>query len=98
MAIQYNVILGCPRSGTTFLIQALNALSNSECVSSILLPVTIPHIVNDNLLDTSIYNSISFGFEASLINYLDSGIPGSRFRAFHKWIIGCMSIQEFAQS
>lgn len=45
----YNVILGCPRSGTTFLVDSLKAMPNSECISGHLLPIVIPHLVNQNL-------------------------------------------------
>ena len=97
MKIEYNVILGCPRSGTTFLMSVLNALPNSECVSGILFPVAIPHIINNNL-PADIYKSLAWAFEDSLQNYLDSGIPNSRFAALQKWLEGCMSIQELGQA
>lgn len=47
--IDYNIVLGCPRSGTTFLMKCLNSLSNTECVSGHLLPILIPHMVNHSL-------------------------------------------------
>ena len=77
-------------------MQALNALPNSECVSGILFPVFIPHLVNYPL-PPHIYKALTFGFEASIQNYLDSGIPNSRFAATHRWLLGCMDFQELFQ-
>lgn len=97
MKVQYCIVLGCPRSGTTFLMAALQALANSECISGLLVPVSIPHLVNYSL-PTSIYNVLAFELEASFQNYLDSGIPYSRFSALHKWLKGYMSSQEVFHS
>jgi hypothetical protein len=94
MKVKYCIVLGCPRSGTTFLMTALRALANSECISGLLVPVSIPHLVNYSL-PTYIYNVLAFELEASFQNYLDSGIPYSRFSALHKWLKGYMSSQEF---
>lgn len=97
MKVQYCIVLGCPRSGTTFLMTALRTLANSECISGLLIPVSIPHLVNYSLPDY-IYNVLAFELEASLQNYLDSGIPSSRFSALHQWLKGYMSSQEFFQA
>jgi hypothetical protein len=97
MKVKYCIVLGCPRSGTTFLMTALRALANSECISGLLIPVSIPHLVNYSLPDY-IYNVLAFELEASLQNYLDSGIPSSRFSALHQWLKGYMSSQEFFQA
>ena len=97
MTIKYCIVLGCPRSGTTFLMTALNALANSECVSGLLLPVSIPHLVNYSL-PPYVYNALAFELEASLQNYLDSGIPYSRMGALRKWLKSCMSSKELFQT
>lgn len=97
MTVKYCIVLGCPRSGTTFLMTALNALANSECVSGLLVPVSIPHLVNYSLPDY-VYNALAFELEASLQNYIDSGIPYSRMAAFHKWLKGWMSSKELFQT
>lgn len=91
--VEYCLVLGCPRSGTTFLMTALNALAHSECVSGLLVPVSVPHLVN-YALPAYVYNALAFELEASLQNYLDSGIPYSRLMALRKWLKGCMSSQE----
>lgn len=95
--VEYCLVLGCPRSGTTFLMTALNALANSECVSGLLVPVSVPHLVNYSL-PAYVYNALAFELEASLQNYLDSGIPYSRLMALRKWLKGCMSSQELFQA
>jgi len=92
MKFQYCVILGCPRSGTTFLMQVLKALPYSECVSGKLLPISIPHIINHSLAP-EIYESLSFGLEFACQDYLASE-AGSRFAAIHKWLLGCITIPE----
>lgn len=97
MNVKYCIILGCPRSGTTFLITALRALDNSECVSGLLVPVSIPHLVN-YALPAYAYNALALGLGASLHNYLNSGIPYSRFGALHKWLKGYMSSEELFQT
>ncbi len=97
MNVQYCLVIGCPRSGTTFLMKALKALPNSECISGIIFPVPIPHIVND-YLPPHIYNALAFSLQDSLKVYLDSGRPNSQFMAFHKWLTGCISIQELWQA
>lgn len=97
MTVRYCIVLGCPRSGTTFLMTALNALANSECVSGLLIPVSIPHLVNYSL-PADVYNALTFEVEASLQSYLDSGIPYSRLAALRKWLKGYIGHQELVQT
>lgn len=97
MTVQYCIVLGCPRSGTTFLMTALKALANSECISGLLIPVSIPHLVNYSL-PTYVYNTLAGELESSLQNYLDSGIPYSRMLAIHNWLKGWMSTKELLQA
>lgn len=90
--IDYNIVLGCPRSGTTFLMQCLNSLSNTECVSGHLLPILIPHMVNHSLppdIDEALSRSIEFSFN----DYLES-IHVARVPVAHKWLTGHISIYE----
>lgn len=93
METKYGVILGSPRSGTTFLVNSLKALPYCECVSGILLPVVIPHIVNTVPSET-ISQTLAFGFEKALHDYLVSGIPTSRFLAIQKWLLGYIDLKE----
>ena len=96
MKVDYDIVLGCPRSGTTLLMECLKSLPNSECVTGKLLPVPIPHIVNQ-FPSPEIYQALSFSFESSLQDYLSSE-PGSRFAAIHKFLTGCTSIKEMSQT
>ncbi len=97
MNIDYNIILGCPRSGTTFLIRALNALPYSECVSGHLLPICIAHIVNSNALSPEIYQSLCSGFKFSLHDYLESSMVQARGPILSKWFDRAISLEELMQ-
>lgn len=92
----YNVILGCPRSGTTFLIKSLQAMSNSECISGHLLPIVIPHLVNQGL-SPEVYQSLATAFEFSIKDFLES-IEKNRFTAIQKWLNRNISLSELVQT
>lgn len=74
--LEYNVIFGCPRSGTTFLFEALNALPNSECSSGHLFPLALAHLVNQPL-SAEAHECITHSFEFSVQDYLES-VYGNR--------------------
>lgn len=78
------IVLGCPRSGTTYLLSVLNTLPKVACLSGSLLPISIPHVVNREL-DPEIYEALAVGFERALVEYLDSGLYHSRSAALKKW-------------
>lgn len=94
--VSYNVILGCPRSGTTFLINSLRALPNYECVSGHLIPLSIPHVVNHSL-SPEIYQCLLNSFEFSLQDYLSS-VAKARFQYLQKWLDNCISTKELIQA
>lgn len=94
--LSYNIILGCPRSGTTFLIDSLRALPNTECVSGHLVPLAIPNIINQPLTP-DIYQCLLNSFEFSLQYYLTSVIE-ARFRYLQPWLNNCMSTKELIQA
>lgn len=94
---QYNIILGFPRSGTTFLIDCLKALPYSECTSERLLPYPIPHIVNQHL-SPDIYEALSFSFLSILFNHAESGEIRSRYSALSKWVKGYLSFNELIEA
>ena len=83
---QYDVVLGCPRSGTTFLMEVLNALPDVECVTGTILPVSIPQIVNAADLSPTLYDALAVGFERALDDYMASGRFQSRAAALQKWV------------
>lgn len=84
MSISKAIVLGSPRSGTTFLMHILNALPDTECVVGTLLPVAIPHVVNQDL-SPEVYEALAVGFERSLDAYLHSARFHSRGVALQKW-------------
>lgn len=94
--IDYNLILGCPRSGTTFLLEALKPLPYSECISGHLLPLAIPHIVNQSL-SPDIYQCLVNSFEFSIQDFLES-IHKARAGSIHKWLTQAMTIEELFQA
>lgn len=85
MSVKHGIVLGCPRSGTTYLMSVLNTIPNFECVNGTLLPTAIPHIVNRDI-NTDIYRALAVGFERAIDAYLHSGRYHSRAAALQKWI------------
>ncbi len=78
------IVLGAPRSGTTFLMSALNALPQAECVSGNLLPVGIAHLAAGELPD-DVRDALERSFRRSLSDYMLSGDYCSRSAALRKW-------------
>lgn len=85
MNIQHGIVLGCPRSGTTYLMSVLNTIPDFECLNGTLLPVAIPHVVNQDL-DPDVYDALAVGFERTLDEYLQSGRYHNRAMALQKWV------------
>lgn len=85
-------VLGCPRSGTTFLMDCLQALPYTECLSGISFPVPMAHFAAQKLPD-EISHCLEYSLESSLNVYLDA-VPNSRFRAFHRLLTGSISFIE----
>jgi hypothetical protein len=84
MSLERAIVLGAPRSGTTFLMSCLNALPQAECVSGNLLPVAIAHLAAGELRD-DVRDVLERGFRCSLSDYLLSGEYFSRSAALRKW-------------
>jgi len=85
MSVRYGIVLGCPRSGTEYLMSVLNAIPDFECLNGTLLPATIPHLANQDL-DPEVYDALAVGFERALDAYLHSGRYHSRAAALQKWV------------
>jgi len=81
----YGIVLGCPRSGTTYLSRLLKTIPEFECTIGTLLPVAIPHVVNQPI-PPEVYDALAIGFERSLDAYLHSGRYHSRAIAIQKWL------------
>ena len=90
--MQYVVILGCPRSGTSFLGDALRALPNAECIFGHHLPVSVPHLVEQRIA-TDVYRALGVGFQHSLETYANT-VRNSRAAALQRWLRGHASIAD----
>ena len=79
------VVLGSPRSGTTYLMRLLNTLPYCECLIGTLISSSIPQIAKQDL-PSEIYDSLAVGFERSIDAYLHSGRFLNRASAIQKWM------------
>ena len=82
--IDHAVVLGSPRSGTTYLMRLLNTLPYCECLIGTLLSSSIPQIAKQDITP-EIYDSLAVGFERAIDAYLHSGRFLSRASALQKW-------------
>ena len=82
--LDYGVVLGCPRSGTTFLMSVLGTLPDAECLTGSLLPVAVPHVLNQDV-SPDVRKALTIGFERSVDAYVHSGRFNSRAAALQKW-------------
>lgn len=77
------VVLGCPRSGTTFLSRILNATPGVESMIGTLYPVALPHLANH--ADARTKRVLAIALERSIDEYLHSGRCWSRAMSLQKW-------------
>lgn len=84
MTVERAVVLGVPRSGTTFPMHFLDALSEADCVTGHLLPIGIAHLAAQEL-PGDVRNVLERSFRGSLADYLTTGIYLSRSAALRKW-------------
>ena len=82
--LDFGIVLGCPRSGTTFLMHVLDTLPDTACVSGIIFPSAIPQIVSQPL-PPEIHEALVVEFKQSLLRYLHSGLFNARAAALQKW-------------
>ena len=59
MNTSYGIVLGSPRSGTTYLMSVLNTIPDMACLSGTVLPAVVPHVVNRRL--TTTFTTLSRG-------------------------------------
>jgi Sulfotransferase family len=78
------IVLGAPRSGTTFLMSVLNALPAAECVSGNLLPVGIAHLAAQELPE-EVREVLERSFRVALSDYLATSVYHARSAALRKW-------------
>ena len=80
------VVLGAPRSGTTFLMSALGTLPALVCVSGNLLPVGIAHLAAQPLAP-ELGEALERSFRGALSDYLATSLYHARAAALRKWWI-----------
>jgi hypothetical protein len=93
---RYGVILGCPRSGTSFLGHSLRALPHSEILFGYHLPVTVPHLLN-RPVSREVREALAYGFRLLLENYLDS-LHNSVLATGKRWAQGRGSFGEIFEA
>jgi Sulfotransferase family len=82
--VERAIVLGAPRSGTTFLMSALATLVSAECVSGNLLPVGIAHLAAQELPD-QVRDELERSFRMALGDYLTTSLYHARAAALRKW-------------
>jgi hypothetical protein len=81
--MEYVIIVGCPRSGTTYLTRLLDSLRGTECISGLLLTASEMHVASQDLSEQE-YNALAVGFRQKIQNYLN-GTYHSRLKALQKF-------------
>ena len=84
MTSERAIVLGVPRSGTTFLMAVLNTLVTAECVSGNLLPVGVAHLAAQDL-SADVRETLERSFRVALADYLTTSLYHARLPALHKW-------------
>jgi hypothetical protein len=85
VTVERAIVLGAPRSGTTFLMTALSALPTVECVSGNLLPVGIAHLAAQEDLPDQVREALERSFRIALDDYLSTSLYHARSAALRKW-------------
>ena len=80
----FGVVFGCPRSGTTFVLRALNAAPATVCLNGIIFPAAIPQILNQPVPEP-VRAALGVELKESLLRYLRSGLFHARATALQKW-------------
>lgn len=86
MSLKTAIVLGAPRSGTTFLMSALSAHPALECVTGNLLPVGVAHLAGQELPE-GVCQALERSLRVALADYLQSSLYHSRTAALRKWWI-----------
>jgi hypothetical protein len=85
LTMPVGVVLGCPRSGTTFLMRVLNTLPNTACLTGIAYPVSLPQVIAAGELTPEVRDALVSTFPAAIDRYLHSGLFNARAPAVQKW-------------
>jgi hypothetical protein len=95
MAHDYAVVFGAPRSGTTFLMDVLDALPEAECVTGNMFPIPIAHLAAQPLPDET-RQLLERSLRSVFRDYLESGIYRSRAGALRKWWVAGRRLRDLA--
>ena len=90
------IVVGCPRSGTTFLSRLLNAAPGVESMIGTLYPVALPHLANH--VDERTRRVLAIALERSIDEYLHSGRCWSRAMSIQKWFNAPTGIGGFTRA
>ena len=77
-------IFGAPRSGTSFLLEALSKLRSTLGRAGQLVPVGVPHIAAHDV-SPSVYNALATSIRQNIEGYFSSSPYHSRFQALEWW-------------
>ncbi|MEZ4700859.1 MAG: sulfotransferase [Rhodothermales bacterium] len=83
--IETSIVLGAPRSGTTYLMRLLNTLPDAEVLIGTLVSTSIPQLVRHPEMTPAVYDALAVAFERLVDAYLHSGRVHSRAAALQKW-------------
>jgi sulfotransferase family protein len=91
------IVLGAPRSGTTYLMRCLDAVPDAECVTGNLFPIAFLHLAASPpseemrvLLDRA--------FRGALSDYAESAVVQSRVASLRKWWLASRRIGRLCQA
>ncbi len=84
VTVERAIVLGAPRSGTTFVMSVLDTLPSVECVSGNLLPVGIAHLAAQEL-GVPVREALERSFRGALTDYMTTGAYHARSAALRKW-------------
>ncbi|MGG6242669.1 sulfotransferase [Nodosilinea sp. AN01ver1] len=96
MGLGYVAVLGCPRSGTTFLMSCLNVLPYTECLSGISFPVPVIHLIATQEFTNISQKCMDYALESTLNVYLDA-YSGSRAKAIQHFLSGSLTFKELKE-
>lgn len=83
--VETSIVLGAPRSGTTYLMRLLTTLPEAECLIGTLVSTSIPQLVHHPEMTPAVYDGLAVAFERSIDAYVHSGRVHSRAAALQKW-------------
>lgn len=86
VALPCNVVFGCPRSGTTFLMRVLEAVPETACITGTLYPIGALHLAGQGLLSPEVRRVLAEDIGHSLDRYISSGVYRNRAMRVRKWV------------